>query len=138
MAEGDITLMNNLKQQLLLKTIDFVNDEFKMALYDFALATPDGAPVYIVASEIACANYIAGGKTSTGNVVTQDDVNNLAKFDLDNITWMALGAHTILQARMYDNTTATKWVLCYWEIAQGSKGNNYTLRFGAAGVFLVM
>jgi hypothetical protein len=138
MAEGDITILNNLKRQLLLKTIDFVNDVFKMALYDFALTSPDGAPVYTTISEIDPTNYVPGGVVLAGNAVTQDDVNDLAKFDLNDANWNSLGAHPILQARMYDSTTASKWVLAYWEILTGSLGSNYKLRFGAAGVFLIM
>ena len=33
MAEGDATVMNNFKEQLLLKTIDCNSDTFKIALY---------------------------------------------------------------------------------------------------------
>ena len=43
MAEGDATVMNNFKEQLLLKTIDCNSDTFKIALYSTALNSPDGA-----------------------------------------------------------------------------------------------
>jgi hypothetical protein len=137
MAEGDCIVTNNLKEQLLLKTIDFVNDIFKMALYSVALASPDGNPVYTVVNEIAAATYVAGGALCVGNTVAQDDVNNRASFNLDDVTWPTLGAAVVLEARLYDNTTAPKHVICMWEIATNPIGTSYLLQFDATGVLLL-
>lgn len=135
MAEGDATVMNNLKEQLLLKTIDFVNDTFKVALYSVALASPDGADVaYSATNEIGPANYSAGGATVGNKSVTQDDTNNLAKFDGDDVQWSSLGSATIAEARLYDDTTTTKWVLILWELATNSNGGDYTLQFHTDGI----
>lgn len=140
MAEGDALVTNNCKEQLLLKTIDFVNDVFKVALYSVALASPDGDPVYSVTNEIGPSGYAAGGDTVSVPAVTQDDTNNLSKWDDDgsNVSWAALGAATILEARLYDNTTASKWVLILWEIATNSNGGDYTLSFGANGILNIL
>jgi hypothetical protein len=137
MAEGDATVLNSFKKQLLLKTIDCDTDTFKVALYSVALNSPDGADVaYSATNEIVAANYSAGGATVGTPVVTQDDTNNWAKWDDDgsNVTWNSLGAATILEARLYDNTTATKYVCILWAIATNSNGGNYTLAFGANGI----
>ena len=135
MAEGDATVMNNFKEQLMLKTIDLVNDTLKVALYSTALASPDGAaPAYAATNEISPANYTAGGAALSGKAVTQDDANDLAKFDANDVTWTSLGAATIAEARLYDDTTATKWLLILWAIATNSNGGNYTLAFNAAGI----
>lgn len=135
MTEGECTIMNNLKEQMFLKTINFATDEFKVALYSVALANPDGAaPVYSLTNEITATNYTAGGKVLTGNAVTQDDASDRAKFDLNDATWTSLGTHTIAEARLYDNTTTSKWLLCLWEIATNSNGGNYTLQFSSDGV----
>jgi hypothetical protein len=137
MAEGDCLVTNNLKEQLMLKYIDFVNDAFKMALYDVPIVAT-GNPIYTVLNEIVAANYVAGGAGPLGgNLVVQDDVNNRASFDLNDASWAALGAHLIVQARLYDNTTASKWVLAVWEIATNSNGGTYTLQFNLLGVLLV-
>jgi hypothetical protein len=81
MAEGDATVMNNFKEQLLLKTIDCDTDVFKVALYDVAIASPDGAaPAYSVTNEISGSGYTAGGATVATPVVTQDDANDRAKW----------------------------------------------------------
>ena len=137
MAEGDATCLNNFKEQLLLGTIDCDTDSFKVALYDTALASPDGAAIaYTAVNEIAGAGYSAGGEAVAAPVVTQDDGNDWAKWDDDgsDITWTTLAANTILEARLYDDTTGTKWVLILWAIATNSNGGDYTLTFGANGI----
>lgn len=141
MAEGDAIVMNNFKEQLMLKTMDLNSDTFKIALYDVALASPDGADVaYTTTDEIdeggAIAGYTTGGQSVGVCVVAQDDANNRASWDDDgtDVTWAGLGAATIVEARLYDDTTATKWVCILWEIATNSNGGDYTLSFGANGM----
>ena len=140
MAEGDALVLNNFKEQLLLKTIDCNSDTFKVALYSVALASPDGAdPAYSATNEIGPANYTAGGQSIGTPVVAQDDANNRASWDDDgtDVTWNSLGAATIVEARLYDDTTATKWLCILWEIATNSNGGNYTLQFNANGMLLL-
>ena len=140
MAEGDAIVLNNFKEQLLLKTIDCDSDTFMMALYSVALASPDGAaPIYAVTNEIVAANYIAGGQSIGTPVVTQDDGNDRAKWDDDgtDVVWASLGAATIVEARLYDDTTGAKWICIIWEIATNSNGGNYTLAFHSDGILLL-
>ena len=140
MAEGDAIVLNNFKEQLLLKTIDCVNDTFKVALYDTAVASPDGAaPAYTAVNEIAGAGYTAGGEAVATPVVAQDDGNDWASWDDDgsNITWSSLAANTILEATLYDDTTGTKWICIFWEIATDSNGGDYTIQFGANGIMTI-
>ncbi len=137
MAEGDAIVLNNFKEQLLLKTIDCDTDTFKVALYSVALASPDGAAIaYSATNEIVASGYTATGAAVSVPVVTQDDTNDWGKWDDDgsNITWSSLATATILEARLYDDTTATKWVLILWEIATNSNGGDYTIQFGANGI----
>ena len=140
MAEGDAIVLNNFKEQMLLKTIDCDTDSFKVALYDVSLASPDGADIaYGVTDEIVASGYTAAGEDVATPVVTQDDGNDRAKWDDDgsNITWTNLATATIVEARLYDDTTVTKWVLILWEIATNSNGANYSLNFHADGILLV-
>lgn len=136
MAEGDATVMNNFKEQLLLGVIDCDTDTFKVALYSVALASPDGEIAYSATNEIVASGYTAGGATVATPAVTQDDTNNWAKWDDDgsDITWNNLATATITEARLYDDTTGTKYVCVLWEIATNSNGGNYTLQFGANGI----
>ena len=140
MAEGDAIVLNNFKEQLMLKTIDCVGDTFNVALYDTAVASPDGAaPVYVVTNEISGSGYVAGGAAVGTPVVTQDDGSDFAKWDDDgsNITWSSLAANTILEATLYDDTTVAKWILIFWEIATNSNGGDYTIQFGANGIMTI-
>lgn len=140
MAEGDAIVMNNFKEQLLLKTIDCNSDTFKIALYSVALASPDGADIaYEATNEIVASGYAAGGESIGTPVVAQDDANNRASWDDDgtDVTWTSLATATILEARLYDDTTTPKWVCILWEIATNSNGGNYTLHVHADGMMLL-
>lgn len=140
MAEGDATVWNNFKEQLLLKTIDCNSDTFKVALYSASQTPPDGAdPAYTTTNEIVAANYTAGGQSIGTPVVAQDDTNNRASWDDDgtDVVWSSLGAATIAEACLYDDTTATKWRCISWEIATNSNGGDYTLAFAATGMLLL-
>lgn len=136
MAEGDAIVMNNFKEQLLLKQIDADTDTFRVALYSVALASPDGEQSYTTTNEIVASGYTAGGESIGTPVVTQDDTNNWAKWDDDgtDVTWTSLATATILEARLYDDTTTPKHVAILWEIATNSNGGNYTLQFHANGM----
>jgi len=140
MAEGDAIVLNNFKEQLMLKSIDLVSDAFKVALYSVAVASPDGAaPAYTVTNEIVASGYVAGGAAVATPVVTQDDANDWAKWDDagSNITWSSLATATILEATLYDDTTTPKWILIFWEIATNSNGGDYTIQFGANGIMTI-
>lgn len=136
MAEGDATVMNNFKEQLLLKVIDCDSDVFKVALYSVALNSPDGEISYSATNEISAANYSAGGQSVGTCVVTQDDTNNWAKWDDDgtDVVWTSLGTATIAEARLYDDTTTPKHVCILWAISTNSNGGNYTLQFNTNGM----
>ena len=137
MAEGDAIVLNNFKEQLLLGVIDCDTDAFRVALYDTAVASPDGAaPAYTVTNEISPSGYDAGGGTVLAPVVAQDDGNDWANWDDDgsDITWASMATATILEATLYDDTTTPKHIAVYWEIATNSNGGDYTIQFGANGI----
>jgi hypothetical protein len=146
MAAGDAHVVNNFKEQLLLKSISCTGDTFKVALFNLAYASSqlDGAnPAYGAApwnaNEIVAANYVATGQSIGVPVVAQDDANDRASWDDDgtDVVWNSLGAATIQTAILYDDTTATKWVCIIWEIGTNSNGGNYTLAFAATGMLLL-
>lgn len=140
MAEGDAHVVNNFKEQLLLKIIDCDTDVFKVALYSdvYASGQIDGAaPAYSATNEITPGgSYSAGGQSIGTPVVTQDNTNDWAKWDDDgtDVMWASLPTATIQRAILYDDTTATKYQCIIWEIATNSNGGNYTLSFNANGM----
>jgi len=141
MAEGDAIVMNNFKEQLLLKTIDCNSDTFNVALYSVALNSPDGADTaYTTSNEIVASGYGAGGQSIGTPVVTQDDGANLAKWDDDgtDVKWTSLATATIAEARLYDDTTSPKWVCILWAISTNSNGGDYTLAFNSAGMLTLV
>lgn len=140
MAAGDGHVVNNFKEQLLLKTIDCDTDTFKVALYSDAYSSTqiDGAaPAYSATNEISATNYTAGGVTLGSLAVAQDDTNDRASWDAADAAWTSLGTATIQRAILYDDTTATKWQCIIWEIGTNSNGGNYTLQFAATGMLLL-
>ena len=142
MAQGDPHVVNNFKEQLLLKTIDCNTDVFKVALYSDAYAAGqlDGAdPAYSATNEIVASGYTAGGASIGTPVVAQDDTNDRASWDDDgtDVLWTSLATATIQRAILYDDTTVTKWQAIIWEITTNSNGGNYTLAFHANGIALV-
>ncbi len=139
MAEGDAEVHNNFKEQLMKKTIDCVNDTFKMAMYTVTHTwSKDGADVaYSATNEIVASGYTAGGKTLTTLAVTQDDTNDWGKWDADDVEWTSLAAASPRHAELYDDTTATKWVLIHWELATDSNGGNYKLQFSTNGIMTI-
>jgi len=140
MAAGDGHVVNNFKEQILLKAIDCVNDTFKIALYSDAYASSqiDGAgPVYSATNEISGSGYTAGGATLGSKTVTQDDANDRAAWDAADPSWTSLAANTIQRAVLYDDTTASKWQCIIWEIGTNSNGGNYTLQFAGTGMLLL-
>ncbi len=142
MAQGDPHVVNNFKEQLLLKTIDCNSDTFRVALYSDAYAAGqiDGAdPAYSATNEIVASGYTATGASIGVAVVAQDDTNDRASWDDDgtDVLWTSLATATILRAILYDDTTVTKWHCIIWEIATNSNGGNYTLAFHANGMLLL-
>lgn len=141
MAEGDAVVYNNFKEQLLLKQIDMVNDVLKVILCTSAYTfSADGAgPVYsdVSANQIVATGYSAGGATLGSKAVTQDDTNDRAAFDGADVTWTSLAAASPRHAILYDDTTASKWLLIHWELATDSNGGNYTLQWNALGLLLL-
>lgn len=139
MAEGDASVHNNFKEQLLKKTIDCVNDTFKMALFTATYTwSVDGADTaYSATNEIVASGYTAGGATLGTKTVTQDDANDRASWDAPDVSWTALAAASPRHAILYDDTTATKWVLIHWELATDSNGGDYTLQFHTNGILLL-
>src|SRR3990167_9617076 len=143
MAEGDSHVVNNFKEQLLLKAIDCDTDTFRLALYSDAYAATqiDGAaPAYATTNEIVASGYTAGGQSVGTPVVAQDDTNDRASWDDDgtDVLWTALATATIQRAILYDDTTTPKWQAIIWEITTNSNGGDYTLAFGANGMMTLV
>lgn len=99
MAEGDIVVYNDLKEQLFLKVHNFASggDTVKVTLHTGYTPNIDTHQVWadtgVSSTEYGTASgYTAGGKTLANKSVTQDNTNDRALFDADNVLWTTLGA----------------------------------------------
>ena len=134
MAEGDGAIYNNFKEQLMLGTIDLVDDTIKVGLvtgYSPDIDTHDQWSD-VSGDEESGTGYSAGGETLANASVTQDDSNNRAVFDGDDVTWTGLNVGTPSHAIMYDDTPSDNWLIAYWELSTASNGGDYTLQWNAA------
>ena len=86
MASG---IYNRLKANLMKKDIDLEVDVIKVMLLSSShVFNPDHNLVSeISANEISGAGYTAGGQALANKAVTQDDVNDKAKWDADDAIW---------------------------------------------------
>lgn len=140
MAEGDITVYNHAKEQMLLKALDFDTDTFKVMLLGVGYSLViDGNLGYadVSANEISTTNYVATGQALTALTVTQDDTNDRAKWDAADVTWSSLGTTVIDHAIIYDDTITIPTadpLICHVEITTDSNGNNYTISWHANGI----
>jgi len=107
MASG---IYNNIKAELMKKTIDLVNDTVNVALmavgHGFTATHDTWADVS--ANEIAAipAIYVAGGQALIGKAVTVDDVDNEGVWDATDIAWGPAATITAYHAVIYDSTVA--------------------------------
>lgn len=136
MAEGDISVYNNFKEQLLLGLIDLDGHTFKVMLVNGYVFSADGSPGYadVSGDEISAANYVAGGATLGSLAVDQDDALDNAAWDAGNVTWGSLGAASIDGAIIYDDSHASKALVAYIEIGTNSNGGDYTISWNADGI----
>jgi Flp pilus assembly protein CpaB len=138
MAEGDGLIRNNAKK-LLLDLL--AAHTLKLALCKGAIPSIDGTVGYANLTEIAAANYTAGGKALTNVVVAQSDANDNATLDADDVQWDNLGAPSagaLTHAAVYDDTDATKRVLGTWELVKQPNGAAYyKISWNASGILAV-
>lgn len=139
MAEGNGALYNEFKKEVLGGAINLATGghALNMILVTGHVVDIDTDTGYasVVGDEMSGTGYSAGGEILANQAVTKDNVNDLAKFDADNVTWTGLDAGTPSHAILYDDTHASKCLIGYWEVTTPSNGSDYTLQFNASGIF---
>jgi hypothetical protein len=144
MAEGDITVYNNAKEQLHLGGWDMDTDNFRLILlgsgYTFNQdgANPAYADTTITSNEITATGYTAAGELMTALTVTQNDAGDYAKWDAGDVTWTSLSTTTIAHAIIYDDSITTPTadpLVLRAEIGTNSNGGNYTISWNIGGIW---
>jgi hypothetical protein len=135
-AEGDVVLYNNFKEQLLLGAHNLDTATIKVALVTGYTPDRDAHDYWddVVANEESGAGYTAGGATLANTTVAQDNTNDRATLDADDVTYTGLDGGTPGYAIMYvsTGTNSTSTLIGYWELGRASNGGNYTLAWSTS------
>lgn len=130
MAEGDGTMYNNAKEQLLLGAFNLSTDTLKVMLVAGHSLDIDNDAAYadVSGDEESGTGYTAGGETLTTQAVSQDNTNDYGKLAADDVTWTGLDVGVPSHAILY-SVTASNYLIGAWELGRASNGGNYTLEF---------
>lgn len=146
MAEGDITIYNDFKEQLFLKIHDMDTDAITITLHTGYTPNIDTHQVWadVSATEYgAGSGYSAGGQTLDSLSVTQDNTNDRALWDAANETFSALGPlspATPSHAIIWNNTPASPAdpLICYIELGStATNGGDYTIAFSSSPAAII-
>jgi hypothetical protein len=146
MAQGDITVYNAFKEDLMEKVHDLLNDTIHITLHTSYTPNIDTDQVRadVSATEYSTASgYTAGGVVLGSKTVTQDDTNNRAAWDAADAAWTSLGPlspATPSHAIIWNNTPTSPAdpLICYIELGTtATNGGNYTIAFHANGILLL-
>ena len=132
------TIYNRFPYNIGAKLIDLNNDDIKAALLTDAY-TPDKDDnqwADISTHETSGAGYAAGGQSLVNQAYTEDDVNDLAKFDADDPLWPN-STITAKYCVFYDNTMAGKDLICCYDFGsnKSSSGGDFKVQLHANGAF---
>src|SRR3954462_7707892 len=115
-APGPWVVYNEFKETLGKKTVDLVNDAFKVALFT---STTNAASATLTTAQYATlTNQVANGNgyTTTGTSVTPSWTRSTGTvtFDTSDAAWTASGGSiTARVAVLYDNTSTNKDLVAY-------------------------
>jgi len=147
MAQGDLTLFNEFRTQVLEGEHDLnATDTIKVALITNATVPTASTTTPVLAdfTEVTGTNYTAGGATVTTPVVTNVS-GPTYKFDGDNISWTQNGAGPtdIYYAILYNDTQAADMAIAFIDMTVDSgttpislAAGNVAINWNASGIFL--
>ena len=101
-----MAIVNSYKKAALEGGINLATDTVKVMLLTSTHVTDIDLDVFIddvSANEVSGTGYTAGGQALTTKAVTQDNTNDLGKFDADDVTW-ATATITARFAVIYKDT----------------------------------
>lgn len=135
MASG---ISNRFKANLMNKVVDLEADTIKVMLLDtnHSFDADDDVITDVSANELASGNgYTTGGAALATKAVTQDDTNDLAKFDADDTAWTS-ATFSAYFAVIWDDTAADDCIICTIDFG-GVKtvtSGTLTLQWSASGI----
>lgn len=134
-----MAVYNNYKEQVFNATIDLVNDTLKVALltstYTPNIDTHDNFDD--LTNEVVGTGYTAGGETVTNPSVTQDNTNDLGKFDADDVTWTS-STITARYAVLYKDSgvASTSPLIAYIDFGadKSSSAGDFKIQWNTSGI----
>lgn len=140
MAEGDVTIYQVFKTELLKGTYDLVSDDIKVALVSGYTPDEDAHHGWSDASanEITDTSYAQA--TLTGKSVTDDGTgtgtNAKGKWDAGNVTFASLTGTDPNYAVLFDDTVTAPAdaLICAVELTKATNGGDYVLQWNADGI----
>ena len=131
---------NRMKANLLNKLVDLGNgaDTIKVALLDnsHSFDADDNVWADVSANEIEASGAGYEQKTLANQAVTQDDVNDVAKFDADDLQWTS-ATFSAYHAVIFDDTLGSDDLI--GSIDFGSEksvtGGTFTIQWSSDGIF---
>ncbi|MEA2112442.1 MAG: hypothetical protein U9P50_00505, partial [Patescibacteria group bacterium] len=85
-----MAIVNGFKKLVMDSDFDLEADTIKVMLLTSTHTTNIDTQIYIddvSTNEVTGTGYTAGGKALANKAVTQDNANDLGKFDADDVTW---------------------------------------------------
>ena len=122
-------LTASFKQQVLLGVHDFLNDVFKIALYNSTATLDSNTTVYTATGEVTSAGYTAGGQVLLVPTVGVGNDTGYASFA--SPIWYGT-TFSVRGALIYNFTKSNKSVgVLNFGIDQTTLGQNFEIRFPA-------
>ncbi|MCH7827479.1 MAG: hypothetical protein IIC75_05855, partial [Bacteroidetes bacterium] len=123
------------------KLVDLKNggDTIKVALMDnvHTFDPDDNTFADVSANELLSSGtgYTSGGETLANQAVTQDDANDLAKYDADDVQWTTV-TFTAYHAVIYDDTWAGDDLIGSIDFggAKAVTGGTFTIAWNSNGI----
>lgn len=133
-------IYNRFWMDLALKATSLSADDIRVALVD-STYTPNkdntrwvsGSDPYD--SEVTGSGYTAGGAQLSGSTLSQDDTNDLVKWDATDVTWQT-STITARVAVVYDSTIANKNLIAAYQFTEdkSSANGNFTIQWSSSGL----
>lgn len=136
MASG---VYNRAKANLMNKIMDLGNggDTLKLLLVDasHSFDADDNVLTDISANELETSGTGYLQKTLANQAVTQDDANDVAKFDADDVQWTT-ATFTARHAVIYDDTVGTDDLICSIDFGTDKSvtDGTFTIQFSSDGI----
>lgn len=145
MAEGDITIYQVFKHQVLGGVFDLDSDTIKVALVAAYVIDEDGHTIWagtaVSGKEITDGSYAA--QTLTGLTISASGTGTGAavkgKWDAGDVTWSSLTGTDPSHAIIYDDTPTAPVdpLIAAVELTTATNGGNYTLSWNANGIIRI-